>query len=220
MISPASLAEPVLRHDLVFLAPERWRSLMVARHDLGSDPTLETWVDRGWPLIARRADAADLEGLYLGLPLPPSLGKRRIAVTMQLEDVLEARPPPLLDEARAVAPASWTETLALIAMLSASHAGPARVFGSLAWQWITQLPYLTVGSDLDLLMPCAAADQVAALSAIAATAPMRIDAELVRPDGAAVNWRELQAPSAVVLVKSMAGVATVTRELFLEGLSA
>lgn len=224
MISPASPAETMQRHQLVFVSPVRWRSLIAARHELDRDATLATWVDRGWPLIARRPGAADFEGLPLGLPLPPGLGKRRIAVTMRPEDVVKTRPPPLLEEAAAVAPASWTETLKLIVALSISHGGPARVFGSLAWQWIAGLPYLTAHSDLDLLLPCAAPGQIeaqiAGLAAIDANAPMRIDAELVRPDGAAVNWREWQSSSPVVLVKSMAGVATVTRKLFLQELSA
>ena len=37
--------------------------------------------------------------------------------------------------------------------------------------------------------------------------PMRIDGEVVRADGAGVNWRELWSGTREVLVKSAAGVA-------------
>ena len=43
---------------------------------------------------------------------------------------------------------------------------------------------------------------IAELAAIERTAPMRLDGELVRDDGAAVNWRELHAGAAEILVKT------------------
>ena len=43
---------------------------------------------------------------------------------------------------------------------------------------------------------------------------MRLDGELVRDDGAAVNWRELQAGAREILVKTVGGVALIERQHF------
>ncbi len=88
-------------------------------------------------------------------------------------------------------------------------------FGSLMWQHQTGLPYLSPRSDLDVLWPVPSGfDVISLVSSIAELqrrAPMPIDGEIVLPDGAAVNWRELwMARRAVdrpsVLVKTMEGV--------------
>ena len=50
------------------------------------------------------------------------------------------------------------------------------------------------------------------LAAIEAAAPMRLDGELVRDDGAAVNWREFHAGAREILVKTIDGVALLDRE--------
>jgi phosphoribosyl-dephospho-CoA transferase len=86
----------------------------------------------------------------------------------------------------------------------------ARIFGSLAWCMLTGLDYLTDGSDLDLLLPVSRGTDLvrltAELAAIEAVAPMRLDGELVRDDGAGVNWRELHAGVGEVLLKTSSGV--------------
>lgn len=224
MISPASPAEVLERHTLVDVSAAAWRRLVESRDDLAAEPVVADWVDRGWPLISRRPGVGESEGLALGLPLPPSLGKHRIAVVLQPDGVTTTRPPPLLDEAWTAAPPSWAETIERLSALAASHAGPARVFGSLAWQWITGLPYLTLDSDLDVLLSCASVGdidgQATGIAEIEATAPMRIDGELVRPDGSAVNWREVHARCDELLVKHAGGVALVNRKRFLGGLDA
>lgn len=223
MTSRAAPAESVLqRHTLVTVAREPWRRLVATRDDLAREPLIVTWADRDWPLIARRAGVGETDGLACGLPLPPSLGKRRIAVVLQHDDVVALRPPPRLGECRSAAPASWSNTIESVSALASMHGGPARVFGSLAWQWITGLPYLSARSDLDVLLPYAdAADvdaQTTGLAAIEANAPMRIDGELVRSDGAAVNWREMHSGMEEILVKTAVRVTMVSRDLFVGGL--
>ena len=103
----------------------------------------------------------------------------------------------------------------LYCALSASE---VRVFGSLAWQALTGLAYLTEQSDLDILLhPGPDTDPLrlaAAIAAIDAAAPMRIDGELVRSDGLAVNWRELNDGARHVLAKSAAGVALIDASHF------
>ena len=105
-----------------------------------------------------------------------------------------------------------------MARLASRHGVEARVFGSLAWQKLTGLDYLTACSDLDLLLPLPRSDLTrltAELAAIEAAAPMRLDGELVRADGAAVNWREIHAGVPDVLVKSASGSPCSAQNSFL-----
>jgi phosphoribosyl-dephospho-CoA transferase len=57
----------------------------------------------------------------------------------------------------------------------------------------------------------------AGLAAIEAVAPMGVDGEVVREDGAGVNWRELDSDASEVLVKTTRGVALLQANHFLSG---
>ena len=163
------------------------------------------WSD-GAPRPAKRT------AWHLGLPLPPFAGKQRLSFLMQPEDIVAIAPPPALSIARRSAPPAWRPTLdALDEARLAALAWKPRVFGSLAWRALTGLDYLTDRSDLDLLLHVRRDTDLFALTAdvaaIEAAAPMRLDGELIRDDGAAVNWRELHAGAPEILVKSAGGVA-------------
>ncbi|PBB24375.1 malonate decarboxylase holo-[acyl-carrier-protein] synthase [Mesorhizobium sp. WSM4307] len=211
----------VRRHDLVFVSPVAWRSLMHRRDDLAQEPLLPGWVDRGWPLVARRAMPAEEEGVALGLPLPPFAGKRRVSVLMQPEDIVSTAPPLELGAALGAAPEPWRQTLTNVASLAFRQGMEARIFGSLSWQMLTELDYLTADSDLDLLLPfsgqCNLAQLTADIALVEAAAPMRLDGELVRGDGAAVNWRELHTGAREVLVKTIRGVVLLDANHFING---
>jgi phosphoribosyl-dephospho-CoA transferase len=208
MTSPCSPSDGALRrHDLVFVSPPAWRALLQAHRDLAQEPLVAGWADRGWPLIVRRVVPGEAKGLPLGLPLPPSEGKRRLAFVMQSGDVIATAPPPLLSAAVDAAPPAWRPTMERLVHLAAAHDGETRVFGSLAWRLLTGLDYLTARSDLDFLLPLPPAGVVAHLTveiaALEIAAPMHLDGELVRNDGAAVNWRELHEGAQEVLVKTI-----------------
>lgn len=95
------------------------------------------------------------------------------------------------------------------------------MFGSLAWSAITGLDYVSGSSDLDFLLRVRRDTHLqhlaADVAAVEAAAPMRLDGELVRADGAAANWRELHAGAREVLVKTSGGVAVIDARLFLAG---
>lgn len=208
------------RHTMVKPLPRAWTALMAQRSDLASEPIIAAWVDAGYPLVVRRPLCSDApQTIPLGLPLPPAQGKRRIAVTLDPDDVLAADPPPLLSDAARSAPDRWRRCIRQLIRLDPT----ARTFGSLAWQHLTGLPYLSAGSDLDLLwhLP-AGGDADALLEGIAAvdeTAPMRIDGEVCSTAGA-VQWRELrEAGAGGVLVKGLRDVRVVSRaDLFTGGM--
>lgn len=198
------------RHDLIYVCSAAWRSLLKRREDLAAEPLVASWVDRGWPLIGRRALPGEDDGLALGLPLPPFAGKKRLGLLMRAEDIVTIASPPSLGSVRETAPSAWRPTLDALCEFAARNFVDARVYGSLAWQVLTGLQYLSETSDLDLILNmyhrASVGDIAAGIAAIETSAPMRIDGEVIRDDGAAVNWREIHAGPREILVKSADGV--------------
>src|SRR5262249_31176029 len=86
---------PLRRHDLVFVLPAAWRTTLESYAALAREPLVAGWADCGWPLIARRPAPDDKLGVPVGLPLPPSHGKRRLAFVLQHNDIASTAPPPL-----------------------------------------------------------------------------------------------------------------------------
>jgi len=199
---------------MVQVDPATWARALTTSQQ-GPEATVVTeWAMRGWPLIGRRAACEDVEGLVpLGLPLPPSLGRHRLMFSLPPEAIRERHRPPLLAACGVIAPTAWRTTVEELLKVDAG----ARCFGSLAWQWLTGLPYLTATSDLDLLWAVKTAGEADALVKrivpIADRAPMRLDGELLLPSGQAVQWREWASDAPEVMSKSLDGIAMVRREV-------
>jgi len=222
MTSPCKHGErPPGRHDLVFVSPEGWRAMLDARDDLAADSLLARWPKMRWPTIRRRALPCEATGLALGLPLPPSAGKKRVSFVVDIDHVVSVARPPSLRQARAYAPCNWWPTLDRLDELALRHSVDARVFGSLAWQALTGLDYVTGRSDLDVLFEFRRETDidrfVADVAAIETDAPMRLDGELMGADGAAVNWREFHGGASELLVKSLERVVLLGRPQFMSG---
>jgi phosphoribosyl-dephospho-CoA transferase len=204
------------RHELLSVAPSFWRSELASRPADAATPFLATWADNGWPVIVRRRLADDrADRVPVGVPLPPAAGKMRIALTVLEQAVLERSPPPSLLAVSDAADPAWVPTMRRLVALGARYCISPAAFGSLFWRYRTGLPYLSPRSDLDVLWPvgadCEIGALVAGIAAVERGAPMRIDGEIVFPDGAAVNWRELhialnQDGPTEVLAKSIGGV--------------
>ncbi|MEI9888866.1 MAG: malonate decarboxylase holo-[acyl-carrier-protein] synthase [Rhizomicrobium sp.] len=210
---------PLRRHELVVVHPAAWRAALVEHKGPALHPLVASWAERGWPLIARRAMPGEAQGVALGLPLPPYAGKKRLSFVMDARDIVSTAPPPSLLAVLRAAPLAWRPTLDALDDLATRHSLRVRVFGSLAWCALTRLDYVSARSDLDVLLYVHRSTDLAALTAglaeIDAAAPMRLDGELVRDDGAAANWREFHAGAPEVLVKTMDGVALADARSFL-----
>ncbi|MDH2350449.1 malonate decarboxylase holo-[acyl-carrier-protein] synthase [Bradyrhizobium sp. SSUT112] len=212
------MADPLERHTMVKTSAAAWTAVMARHPEFAEHAIVEGWARDGRPLIVRRPGCSDPAGkIPLGLPLPPSHGKRRIAVALDAGEIIEQKPPPLLADAAASAPAAWQDTIGRLVRLCPE----TRTFGSLAWQHLTGLPYLSDHSDLDLLWPARATEQASTLpleiAGIARQAPMRLDGEIICAAGG-VQWRELTGTDAdEVLVKRQSGVHSTTRAAFLAG---
>ena len=212
-------AAPWQRHDLLRIAPDAWASALAARPAFAALPLLTNWVMQEWPVIVRRRMEGDDPALVpVGVPLPPAAGKLRIALSVPQQAVIAHSKALALQSAAGAADRAWQPTISRLVALGARHGINPATFGSLMWQHLTGLAYLSAQSDLDLLWPVSADCELPSLLAGIADAErealFRIDGEIVFADGSAVNWRELhhalsQQRRAEVLVKSIDGVRLV-----------
>jgi phosphoribosyl-dephospho-CoA transferase len=214
-----SIDPPLKRHDLVVIDPIRWEAITSGAIDNSHREIVTKWAVNGWPLVVRRPEAHEAIGVSLGLPLPAPLGKTRLPFVAQRRDILSARPPLSLSSVKGVAPASWRSTIDVLEVLSDVQGVKISVFGSVAWEALTGLNYMTDASDLDLLFhvrPGIDLDALASrLALIDARSPMRIDGEFVGEDGKAANWREFHLSSVDILVKSINHVTVEPKADFL-----
>jgi phosphoribosyl-dephospho-CoA transferase len=209
------LGPPWGRHDLVHVAPDAWASALAHFPSLAGVTLLRRWADRGWPVIVRRRSEGDDPAFVpVGVPLPPAAGKRRIAFIVPPDGIVHRSSPPLLRAAARVADPGWRSTISSLLALGARNGVVPSAFGSLLWEHVTGLIYLSPHSDLDVLWPVPAGfdvlSLVSSIAEIQRDAPLRIDAEVIFPDGSGVNWRELwnahrAADRATVLAKTMQG---------------
>ena len=98
--------------------------------------------------------------LAVGMPLCPAQGKRRVAVAVPLRAIAKVAPPPRLADVVDASPAPWREPLSQLVRRARAIRTEFTVFGSLAWQFLTGLRYVTIGSDLDLCWRAASREQL------------------------------------------------------------
>lgn len=189
------------RHDLIWLTARGWDGVQSDSPGLpiAVRDAIARWRAAGWPLVVRRAEAGvEAHEVALGLPLPPDAvtGVRPPVSCRADQCEVERQEPPLpLAAVLQSAPPQWRAALLALHMESLEWLDlqpPLRVFGSLAWQTITGMPYLRDSSDIDLLfMPTTRRVLdvgIALLSRHADVLPL--DGEVVFPAGAAVAWKE------------------------------
>jgi phosphoribosyl-dephospho-CoA transferase len=206
------------RHDLLHVAPPAWTAALAA-HSLGEVPLLAQWADRGRPVIVRRRLKSETPDVVpVGVPLPPAAGKSRIALNVSPAAVIARAAPTSLRAVAHKADPAWQPTIAALVALGERHGVEPAAFGSLLWEHHTGLTYLSPTSDLDVIWSahggCNIASLLRGIAQIERVAPMRIDGEIVFPQGAAANWRELHKAldedrAAEILIKTMDGVRAV-----------
>lgn len=200
------------RHQLLRLNAAGWSRLLAQDWDGEARDGLQHWARHGLPLVVTRQLGVE-PGISVGIALPTCWGRRRLALQVDRSEVLYFDEFPCLAE---VWPHIGGRRRALLRDLSdaLTEVGvTARVYGSFGWQQLTRLRYVHPASDLDLWMAVDSDTQaraaVAALSAMDARQVVRIDGELISPQGTATAWREWQAWDAgrvaQCLVKSIHG---------------
>jgi phosphoribosyl-dephospho-CoA transferase len=184
------------RHTLVWVRPE-CRAVVAAQV---ADDALQTqvaaWLEADRPLVVARQPCGEaLSGtIAVGLALPPAHGKRRIALSVAAHDITRFTPPLRLADAIVDAPSEWQPALAELDIAATNIDIELRVFGSLAWQALSGMRYLTPRSDIDLLWHPRSHAQlqqgIALLARWEHDHGLRADGEVLFGGSSAVSWRE------------------------------
>lgn len=204
------------RNQLVWLDPQGWSQVQDHAWDAEAQIILAHWQRNKLPLVVcrQRLDVGP-DRLCLGLPAPRQWSRRRLALTVELNQVAAIGAFPTLQQ---VAQAMHWELAALELDGDLTQLGVTpQVYGSHGWQWLTRMAYVHETSDLDVTLNVPdfqTACRVMALLAAAELGP-RLDGEIVFPDGQAVAWCELQrllaGHTAQVLLKDRQSIRLATR---------
>lgn len=187
------------RHQLAYLTAQGWEQALARAATSAAAEPLRRWAGRGLPLVVPRQPIERAAGsVVLAWTSPPSSGRVRVAVELPLRGVAYFHEFP---HARAALP--WLPRSARAAARGlldrlASLGLQARVYGSYGWQVLGGETYIRPGSDLDLWIAVAHHEQATAAARVLADTGgtlrgVRIDGELLFPDGAGVAWREYAA---------------------------
>ncbi|MYM34650.1 malonate decarboxylase holo-[acyl-carrier-protein] synthase [Duganella sp. FT94W] len=212
------------RHALVWLTAAGWdAAIAAARPEHAS--ALTQWRQHDWPAVVRRHDsdaAAMAYAVCLGVPLPPDAAGIKVRIPLRVASSHIARTsPPLELRSTLTTAGAWRDELT-----SLCDAAPGlRVFGSLAMQTLTGLPYVSPTSDVDLLFHPTSRQQLAEIMALLArhADSLPLDGEVVFPGGAAVSWKEWRMAithPAKVMVKELRSVRLADTESLLAMLEA
>lgn len=190
------------------------------------------WLAADRPLVVTRQSEADKgfpdtiapDTVSVGLALPPMLGKRRITLSVALHHIARYTPPLRLADAMMHAPAAWQPALGELDAAAMNIELELRVFGSLAWQTLSGLPYLTPQSDIDLLWHPLSNEQllqgITLLARWEQSSGLRADGEVIFGASSAVSWREWATSRSDkdqrVLVKYASGAELVDARELLE----
>jgi phosphoribosyl-dephospho-CoA transferase len=184
------------RHALVWIQPERCTVVAAQISDGELHAQVAAWLAADRPLVVARQPCGTslTDSISVGLALPPAQGKRRIALSVAAKDIVRYTPPLLLADALTHAPARWRPALAQLDAAAKEIDIELRVFGSLAWQALSGLPYLTPQSDIDLLWHPQSNGQlqqgIDLLARWEQSSGLRADGEVLFGEGSAVSWRE------------------------------
>lgn len=182
------------RHDLAYVRPEARFRFHCGVADAGLSRRVSEWIKHGRPLVVAR-QAAGKGDVLLGLTLPASEGRRRIGCLVPRQDVVRVNGPLAMTRCLPRLGLELAGPLASLASRLAAQGIPIGIYGSLAWEVLSQEVYRHEGSDVDVICDVASLDQttasLAALTETAAGLACGLDGEIRFPDGRAVAWKEL-----------------------------
>lgn len=181
------------RHDLVYLHTTANFRLACAAEGSRLADEVRAWIGLGRPLVMARQ--AGGPGLQLGLTLPLSLGRQRLAIQIAHEDIAAVLQPVRIQRCLERLPGPSAKAMADLSMAVSRCGASIGIFGSLAWEVLTSEAYRNAESDIDIICDVTTAAQLkavmAALGEAAGCLHCQLDGEVRMPDGLAVSWREL-----------------------------
>lgn len=218
---------PLHRHQIAWLSPAGWQHLRDRDWDAEARDCLRHWAGHNLPVVVTRQPDEHGETVALGLCAPRRWRYRRLALRVPLADVLYFDEFPRLEQLIAQLPSAARAPARRLAATLLASGTTARVYGSHGWQHLTGMAHLHEGSDLDVWVGVADAEQADAVAAALGdfTAPTRrLDGELVFGGDAAVAWREWLAwregRTPALLVKRLHGAAITTSPAWFEAAEA
>jgi phosphoribosyl-dephospho-CoA transferase len=164
--------------------------------DIETQEQIAEWLAADRPLVVARQPCVNMpsDTIAVGLALTPAQGKRRIALVVSKSDIACYSLPLQLSNAIASAPVEWQPALSELDVAAQDIDIDLRVFGSLAWQALSGLPYMTLQSDIDLLWHPLSNKQlqqgIALLQRWEQASGLRADGEVLFGGNSAVSWRE------------------------------
>lgn len=204
---------PLHRHQIAWLSRAGWQRLLDSDWDDEAAACLTHWAEQRLPVVVTRQTPDD-DAVALGLCAPARWHRRRLLLRVARTDVLYFDEFPRLEKVASQLPWAARTPARQLAVTLQGCCATARVYGSHGWQHLTGLEHVRDGSDVDLWVGVADAEQADAVAtALQAfdVAHCRLDGELVFPGDSAVAWREWlawragRAPS--LLVKRLHGAA-------------
>jgi phosphoribosyl-dephospho-CoA transferase len=179
------------RNQLVWLSDPAWQQLLARSWDAQAQSVLAHWHARQLPLVVCRQRAAESSTtISLGLPAPLQWERRKLALELTVESIARVGTFPLLRNL-VLSPADAPQVQDLLLHTDALQVS-MQVYGSFGWQWLSGLPCVRAGSDLDLLAHVPDLDTAGQVTWLLQGLQLhcRVDGELVFPGGWAVAWRE------------------------------
>lgn len=210
------------RHDRVYLLPGAGFETPCVEAGGPLWLAARQWIDRGRPLVAAR-QPVDGARVLLGLGLPLTHDRKRLSIYVDRSSIALVRSPVGVEQCLPRLPAAVADVLRLLYDEIDDCGARLGIFGSLAWEVVSDDAYRHAGSDIDVICDVVDCRQyeiaLAALARAQSRLACRLDGELRLPDGKAVAWRELaQADCSAgekVLVKGEAAPALMPLSEFL-----
>jgi phosphoribosyl-dephospho-CoA transferase len=198
------------RHWLASVHPHHVEDLVEKVAAPSTHDAVAHWLRSGWPLSVTRQDEG-CEGIFLGMPLPPAAGKRRIRFSVRRESIAAFEPPLPLTHVASRGSKPVREWLDDIDREAHRRGILLRVFGSYAWSCLTDWDFTTPASDLDLVCDVTVREDVAGCIDLFRAGHPKCDVELRFPSGRAVALGEWMAVAGKgrVLAKSLRGPSMV-----------
>ena len=191
------MASPLRRHQLAYLTTAGWMDTLRRPMEADVATHLQRWAERDLPLVvAKQFESGAPDTIALGWTAPRMCANRRVAVGVAPAGIARFDEfPPALDAVDLLPAGARSCIESLLRALIALGTMP-RVYGSYGWQRLSGLAYVHERSDLDLWLgvrDLAQADAAVTGLQAGELGAIRVDGELVGPDGAAVAWREYRA---------------------------
>jgi len=194
----------IKRHQLV------WLNQSPVAIEPRAQKACDEWFESGLPFIATR-QTSDYE-LRLGFCTPRETNDaspQRIGVVARKDSIARLSPPPLLAEA-------ITQFKILKGIRDFAETQCFHLYGSYLWELLTEQPYTTPTSDLDLFIVLEHAQEIpgviACFQKLDCRLPIRVDGEVSIQGLGEINWRELAASTETLLLKTTTGVRLINRE--------